>query len=90
MSLFLRGVARWILLFVGPSIIMLTVFLFGDKILYNGNLLFAIVLATYTIALTVYYPMIILWGIYRLIRNGMKKIRKKQSQALQSKQQLPR
>jgi len=41
----------------------------GSAIAYNGNLLFAVLVALYLVFLCVYYPVLAIWGIVVALRS---------------------
>lgn len=64
----LSGWKRWVMLLLGPVIILSPCYLFADLIAYNGNMLFVALFAIAFVVAIVYYPVIIITGIVLLLK----------------------
>lgn len=59
---------KWYVLFFGPLFTLLLCFIFGERIAYNGNMLFVAILGLYFIFLLGYYPILIGVAIWRWVK----------------------
>lgn len=58
---------RWWVLFIAPIVAMLPCIVFGGSLAANGNLLFAVILGFAVVGWVVYYAVIIIWRLIKLV-----------------------
>ena len=54
------GKQRMLVLFSVPLLTFLLCWVFGEALSYNGNLLFAVIVSSFTLMLCLYYPVLII------------------------------
>jgi hypothetical protein len=64
LALITHGVTRWVILAVVPGVTLLVCWNIIDSVWQNGNMLAAAIFLAYVIALYIYYPVLILTGLY--------------------------
>lgn len=71
LALALRGAARWVALALVPALTAVVCYGIAGPVMYDGNMLAAIVYILYALALMAYYPaLIIIALVIRLRRRG--------------------
>jgi len=69
LAIFIRK-ARWWILFLGPIVVMVPCFVFGNVIGQNGNLLFIALFLSLLAGLCIYYPVLAVTGLIVFYRRS--------------------